>query len=87
MADLYVCPVCGETEDCACSDLSNAMREVQKAKGDVRVKLGALVVAIVKRAPAACATCLEKEPRDRCAMCTAILKAKGHINEAERLTK
>ena len=77
MADLHVCATCGETEDCACSDLARARRELHLAHQEVNAKLGWLVVRLVQRMPSTCTACEGKTKR--CPLCVAVESAKKTI--------
>ena len=81
MADLYVCPTCGETEDCACSDLDKARRERAKAGQEVNRALGWLVVRLVQRMPDVCGTCSTSPSNIRCPLCKAVANAKKTIEQ------
>jgi hypothetical protein len=80
MADLYVCPSCGETEDCACSELATAKRQLVLAERNVRDKLGWLIIRIVERMPDVCSACAAG-PKQRCPLCVAVTEAKKKIGE------
>lgn len=83
MADLYVCPTCGETEDCACHDLSEARRNLVKAEGELRHKLGWLTIRLVARMPDRCGQCASvtpPPPAKLCPMCAAVEAAKRTID-------
>ncbi len=86
MADLYVCPKCDETEDCACDRLASALRDVEKARKDARRRLGELLVTLVSRMPAQCSCCEKAPPGTRCPLCLAVHYAKEKINDAAPLT-
>lgn len=81
MADLYVCPTCKETEDCACSDLSRAKRTALEAEREVRRALGWLAVRLVQQMPDACTACASMPIGKRCAMCVQVAFAKKQIED------
>lgn len=81
MADLYVCPTCGETEDCACRDLATARRAARDADQEVRRSLGWLVMRLVQRMPDVCTACVDTPAAKRCPLCLAVARTKKTIDE------